>query len=1059
MLSAAYVLHLSRQLTVSTDVVGYPIFADYNVDHLKGIYYAAVLFFPIASLLLYLGLSWLVTRVRKDQQEYRQPVLRSSAPATDRTTPKALAGTAAMARVLAMGAGFGLGATIALGATEGAFWVTLAAVASAYGALVVSASLVMRRVTGVRRIWMTSMSRVNVLASPFVIIGVIAASASSRVTVASDGSVHQYSWLPLWAGIALMAAAFGLVYFLVSRARSEPELGDLERRVLLFLTCPVALFLLLSGLPGPLGPAMDMFHDGEGLAAARLTMVGYFPWRDLMSIHGFFQDVVTPLVGMQVFETSRWGAAAGIVTLLDPLAYVFLFVFISWLFRRSWLLVLSFVALILGGKFLPLVGTRFMFVPLVLLLLATTLERGKWWLGAALGCVLAVQAVFVPETAYVIVAIGLVVILHDYSHRQRAATLLRAFSTTGWCIVGGSAVFAAFGLVLLSQHAVGDYLFYFTLFAPNRGLAGGIPLDIPHVDLQSLNIESLRLLYHDRTYLFFAFAAPAALVLGFLYYASKVIRRRPLDTADWVIGSVAIFSLLYYEKFLERSDLGHAQQVYQEAVPLIAFLVYRTCTYLDGILARWQLRRRSVNLLGWQPVAVAMLLIAAVAAPGSSAIRFSETPAHFSPVVANPPQIAQMGYTQPGIDLATYTDIDSVLKAYLHPGDWVFDFSNEPGLYYYLLNQNPRTRYYHVSMADPEVGQKDLISELERDQPKLVVFTNSLFGLPEWDGIPNAVRHYDVSQYILDHYTPLLSTHTQILYGLSSANLSPGTAELLPLSEPVLTDSLAFRGYPCDWGYAPNFLSISPPASVRALEPVTLSTAVATVGRVNVTGWAVDLETGSPDSRLVLVANGVVIGEGEPTIDRPDVAQFFGKPGAVRSGFAITASIAAGVLSLSNGAPHIQVFGVSASGVASELGVDPNAHNGKPLTNISPVATIGLAGGSVIPVRPGPSAGNVESIDAPRYQIAVSPPPGGAWSDYQWLEIDAGAGFRGDHWSLTDVAGGDSGHDITFGTLDRSPARFRVHVGSCAQWHGYAAAPLFLSYSSAQAIAAVRLLP
>jgi hypothetical protein len=362
-------------------------------------------------------------------------------------------------------------------------------------------------------------------------------------------------------------------------------------------------------------------------------------------------------------------------------------------------------------------------------------------------------------------------------------------------------------------------------------------------------------------------------------------------------------------------------------------------------------------------------------------------------------------------------------------------------------------------MAIPEVGQQDLIGQLEKDQPKLVVFTNSLYGLPEWDGIPNMVRHYDVSQYILDHYTPLLSTHTQIFYGLASANLSPPTSTSLPLSEPALTDDLAFRGLPCDWGYAPNFLSISSPGSAPARVPVTLTTAMGQVSHANVMGWAVDLEAGLPDSRVVVVANGEVVGEGTPTKDRPDVAQFVGKPGTVRSGFAITVSIPARVLALSEGEPFVQMFGISASGVASEIGPGMVARNGKQLPNSTPISTIRLQNGSVVPVRAGPSIGIIDFIDAPRYQLELSPPPGGAWSDYRWLEIDTGAGFRQDQWSLIDVAGADSGHEITFDTLDRSPARFRVHVGSCAQWHGYAPSTLLLSYGGVQDITAVRLLP
>jgi len=1063
MLSGALVLRLPRQLTASTDIVGYPIFAAYNADRLKDVYYVGILVFPITVLFLYLGLSWIVTRLRNDTPQGKSSVLSgdplSALPLEgEENASRTLVHAGAWARVATVGAAFGLGGTIAFDATGGVFWVTMTAVTGAYVGLVLIASLFVRRVRGRHRGLVATMSQVNVLAAPLTFIGVVGASAATRITVLSDGSVHHYSWLPLWAAIAIMAAVFGWACLRISRAKTEPAIRDLERRLLLFVVCPVALFLLLSRVPVP-GP-MDVFHEGESLAASRLTLAGYFPWRDLMSIHGFFQDSVSPLVGMQLLENSRWGADAGRAILLEPLAYVFLLAFMAWLFRRSWVLVLSFGAVILGAKLLPMIGSRFMFLPLVLLLLAVALERRRWWLGVALGCTLAVQAIVVPETAFAVVACGLIVILHDLYHRQPGARLRDAFSLTTWCVVGGGVVIAGFVLLLLSQHALGDFLFYFSLFAPNRALAGGIRPDLPPLGIQSLNRHTLEILSHRRTYLFFVLSTPAALLLAFLYYCASVIRRRPLDTADWVIGAVAIFSLIYYTKFLERADLGHAMQVYAEAVPLIAFLVYRVCRYVDGNLARLRVGARSLSVFGWQPAAVASLLIAALVIPGSGTLRarFAVTPDQIHPAVANAPQISRMGYSQDGIDFATYADVGTVLKAYLRPGDWVFDFSNEPGLYYYLLGQNPRTRYYHVSMAIPEVGQKDLIKQLERDQPKLVVFTNLSLGLPGWDGIPNMVRHYDVSQYILDNYTPLLSTDTQIFYALASANLSSTTAAGLQLSGPAVTTNLPFLGQPCDWGYAPNFLSISPPASTRVNAPITLATAVGEVGFAKVRGWAVDLTTGTPVSKVVVAANGEVIGEGKPAIGRPDVAQFTGKPGTLGSGFAITASIPARVLSLSGGNPFIQVFGVSASGVATELGIGPVAHNGTQLPNSPALSELRLAGG-VVPVRLGLSMGEVDWIDAPRYQLEVSPPSGGTWSDYRWLEIDTGAGFRGDAWSLSDVAGADSGHQITFSTLDRSPNHFRVHVGSCAQWHGYAPARLVLTYGNVQDIVAVRLLP
>jgi hypothetical protein len=86
-------------------------------------------------------------------------------------------------------------------------------------------------------------------------------------------------------------------------------------------------------------------------------------------------------------------------------------------------------------------------------------------------------------------------------------------------------------------------------------------------------------------------------------------------------------------------------------------------------------------------------------------------------------------------------------------------------------------------------------------------------------------------------------------------------------------------------------------------------------------------------------------------------------------------------------------------------------------------------------------------------------PPGSAWSDYRWMEINTSTAFAQDRWTVSDVPTGDRGHQINFSTLPNSPSAFRVFVGGCAQWHGYQLDQLVLSYGQTQDVSAIRLLP
>jgi hypothetical protein len=1035
----ALALAQPRQLKLTTDVVGYPIYADYNIERLINLYYIGVLFFPVFALVLYLAQTWLVRRMGLAERHISR-VQAADEVEVPESGRRAVA--VGLARALAVGSSLGLEVAIVADATHRYFWLTLAVVAVAYCGAVLGVAWLMRRFSSTTHDLTTAAGMANALAAPLVLLGLWGVSASTAVTIASTGTVRGYPWMPWWLAAVMTIAALAWIWSRLSAARGAAAIRAVERGTVLFLTAPVSLFVLRSGLPGDPG-FFDVFHEGEGLVGARLTSAGFLYWRDLLSTHGILQDIVTPLVGLRIFEDSRWGFWAGFTVLVAPLAYTLFFLFGAWLFERSWAFVLALMAVVMSLQFITL-DTRFTFWPLILLWLGLSLRRRSSWMTAVLGAGLTAQAILVPESAYCVPAIGVTVILYDLAHRQAGAKLAATFAHTLWLTAGGVALFALFALYLASQHALGDFFFYYLIFVPGHELVGGL-----HVTLRAFG----------PLFTIFAIAPPIAFLLGFFYYAMLVIRRQPLSVRDWVIGAAAIFAIPYYTKYLERADLGHGEQAYGAAVPLIMYLIYRACTYVDAAIARsgW-LRRAGFNAVR-QPVAVVALVAALVPAMTSNAYHTAPpladwlgvTAEHYRPVVAVPPQVARIGYGDGGIDPATVSDMQAVFNAYLQPGDWVFDFSNEPALTYYLLDQTPQVRYYHATMAITERAQKDLISELQRHPPKLVVFNDETYGLLNWDDIPSQVRHYEVSQYILDHYTPLLSTHTQILYGLTSAQLSPDVALSLPLQQPVQTQNLDFSGFSCDWGYAPNFLSISPGGQQPQVSPVTLTTQPSPDGSITFVGWAGDPATGQPARQIVLTSAGKVIGTVAPSLDRPDVVKTFGQAGLGTSGYRLTAAVPDTLLSDPNGIPSLRVYGIFAAGVATELLGSPGATG--PAVN-----QITLEDGTTVPVRGGGLTGAVDTI-TPYHQVQIAPPPGSSWADYRWLEIETSTRFNKDGWALYDVETGDPGHQILFRTLGNTSTTIRVFVGSCAQWHGYGAMPVILGHGVGEDISAVRLLP
>ena len=170
----------------------------------------------------------------------------------------------------------------------------------------------------------------------------------------------------------------------------------------------------------------------------------------------------------------------------------------------------------------------------------------------------------------------------------------------------------------------------------------------------------------------------------------------------------------------------------------------------------------------------------------------------------------------------------------------MFDFSNTPGLFHHLLDRPASNRYYHVSIAIRQRTQTDLIRLLDAERPKAVVYAASgLGGSPSvWDKVANQVRHYDVSEYLLDHYVPVLESRTFVLMRRRDDGARARR-------------ELYFRTPPCDWGHTPNFLTPAPAQDAEAtdvpfreLDPV-----------LRIRGWAVDAR-GRPAKAVVATRDG-----------------------------------------------------------------------------------------------------------------------------------------------------------------------------------------------------------
>ncbi len=794
--TAAAIVALWGPLDVQTDVVGYPIFADFNVDNYFTAYYLAVALFPLLALGLFSGLTKLAPRIGLAPAPARGALRPATLPVEARPRlesdpPLSEEGGArrwgiCLGRTVLVGGVLGLESGVAVDSVHPALELGIAA----YVAL---ALLAARLLSGRRHAWslQVGLSAVNSIGAVLCFAGLFVVSLSTEVRIASDGSTRQYHWLPIWLALPGTVALAALVLTRLRGAGSGARAFAAERLTLLLVAAPVGLVILHQSMPGDLGP-LEGFHFGEQLGGARLVADGFFPWRDVVLTHGLLQDVVYTF-GRGAFGDSVWGFLAGISMIMAPLYLLSLYFLFVYLVGRSWPALLFGFFLLIDVEVVPEQFRLILWAP-ILLLLATDLRRPAPAKSVGLAFLLVVQAILTPEAAPAIVAVALVLVVYEWYWGADASSLAARFSRTLWVGVSGVAFAAIFAGYLAAHGALDDFLYVSLNLVHGHALSGGLRPD-PTVGTIS-----------DPLYYFLAFAPPAALLICFAYAASRLRMRRPIYTEDWVMAAAAIFLLVYYTKFLARMDTGHLYQPFVAGVPLILYIVYRAFAWADDWL---RTRRRGDPILRVtrHPASLVAALVGLAVIGGTVRDRIDASAAAYRPVVAAPTQDSKIGYTQL-VDRKAYGDISRAIDAYLEPEDPLFDFANTPLLFHYLLGRDPSTRYFHVAVAYSAELQSDLIRRLEKKEPKLIVFDNdgTLFtALSNWDGVPNMVRLYDVADWILDRYKPLLWTHGFTIYARQDQPVARNAE--LQLAEPPTTHGVPFTVQPCTWGAAPNFLS------------------------------------------------------------------------------------------------------------------------------------------------------------------------------------------------------------------------------------------------------------
>jgi hypothetical protein len=518
---------------------------------------------------------------------------------------------------------------------------------------------------------------------------------------------------------------------------------------------------------------------------------------------------------------------------------------------------------------------------------------------------------------------------------------------------------------------------------------------------------------------------------------------------EWVLVASSTPVLLFYQVALDRMDSGHVGEVFQTLIPFVVLWGMQLVGTGDALLIRLANRfSHRWKGRGTFPFAVPFTFLAVIAiAFGSpnSLTSWKLIPSAFHATVPdNAPSSLPLGYTLPGaVDTAQILDLGKVLDRYAGRSGPVFDFTNEMGVTYFLLNRVPGARFYHVESAQTAKAQNLEVGDLERSRPRVVIFNDDTYGLPDYDGIWSMERNYIVSQYLLDNYRPLLETHGQLV--MLRNDLITNDQPLPQLSTAPTTSGLYFDMPSCNWGYVPNFLVH--PTNPKGGLTVRTQSGSGIENLVTVSGWAFDTPDGQPTREVMAVSGNHVVGTITPSLPRTDVAAAVHSEAAASSGFQIQFPIAAG--------SSFRIYVLNTDGSVTPVAPTEGFHNSTPIPS-----SVTTPDGVVHPVRMNPSEGSLDSTSKtqPTRLFTLRLPPGTDLASYQWMELLSPSGFAQSNIELTDHVQDGPSHSIALSTLPSVGKSVYTRVGSCLQWHGYTTTDLTLLVNGPPRTLSVRLL-
>ncbi|HSP34352.1 MAG TPA: hypothetical protein VLU46_08560 [Thermoanaerobaculia bacterium] len=527
----------------------------------------------------------------------------------------------------------------------------------------------------------------------------------------------------------VIAAVLVAVAFALRGGEVEP--ASRVRAIVAYAAVPLLLYCFNYASTAHVTQWLDLFHRGESLGPASDYLRGKVPYRDVFVLHGLMHDGQLDAWLFQLFGRDLNVALARPAILgafaAPALWYLGMAIFDS-------------IPLAVATMFLGTVTTE-------------QNERTLFEV-AVLACVVAGVRVEDRRPRLSIVALVFAGVF--------AALGLFFSYDIGLYSIGGAVIFLA---VTKRLHGVASFLagviagaLPFVVYLGSRGALGAfaetsfvaVPRYIdpiwstPFPDLaatfrSNLGLRTFADFFIGTSFRFILAPLVIAIALAVLIY--RFIRKR----VEWI--DVALLALTVFAILTERSALGRADAPHQYFSSFLIGPMILVLLILFVRQARPVWYERDANgpaFLILFAIAIAPLVITALWVPDVLNFRLDDL-VRYQPRVVGAVRDATAEEVNNRIDAVRYHVYDLSPK-----GSPIFDFSNQPALYFFVDRPNP-TRFYQIPIVSPVEFQAETIAALERARPQVVI-RRSPQGFDVFDGVDNSVRAQAVAAYLDDHY-------------------------------------------------------------------------------------------------------------------------------------------------------------------------------------------------------------------------------------------------------------------------------------------------------------------